>query len=72
MLHTCNPMDYIPAERLAEPAICPDCGARTQLAIGVIHLGHYWAGGETRSGLIWTCSDKCFLLWENRQFMGSA
>jgi len=72
MLHTCNPADYIPAERLAESATCPDCGASAQLAIGVIHLGHYDAHGEVECGLIWTCSHTCFLQWEHKTFMGSA
>jgi hypothetical protein len=72
MLHTCKPIDYIPAERLAESATCPDCGAHAALAIGVIHLGHYSAGKEVKETLIWTCSNKCFLQWEHRQFMGNA
>jgi len=28
MLHTTKPADYIPAEKLADPSNCPDCGAR--------------------------------------------
>lgn len=72
MLHSCNPVDYIPADRLAEPAICPDCGGRATLAIGVIHLGHYSADGQVKRSLIWTCSNECFLQWEHKQFMGNA
>lgn len=72
MLHSCKPLDYIPADRLAEPAVCPDCGERATLAIGVIHLGHYSADGQVKNGLIWTCSDMCFLQWEHKQFMGNA
>jgi hypothetical protein len=69
MLHTTNPADYIPAERLAEPCNCPDCGARTVLSVGVIHLGHYRLQGRVQEGLIWTCSHHCFLSWEAVHFM---
>lgn len=72
MLHTTAPADYIPAERLAEPCRCPECNAPTILAVGVLHLGHYAVNGEVREGLIWTCSDLCFLKFENSRFMGKA
>lgn len=62
--------DYIPAEKLADPSNCPDCGARFILSVGVIHLGHYCFKGEVHEGLIWTCSDRCFLSFEAAQFMG--
>jgi hypothetical protein len=70
MLHTTKPADYIPAEKLADPSNCPDCGARFILSVGVIHLGHYCLKGEVHEGLIWTCSDRCFLSFEAAQFMG--
>jgi hypothetical protein len=69
VLHSANPTAYVPYERLAETAACPDCGARAALSDGVIHLGHYDYEGEVREGLIWTCSDKCFLSWESSSFM---
>ena len=69
MLHSASPAAYVPSERLSETAICPDCGARAAVSGGVIHLGHYTHEGELREGLIWTCSDKCFLSWENPVFM---
>jgi hypothetical protein len=72
MLHTSSPAAYIAAEKLAESAKCPDCGADASLAAGVLHLGHYNFNGEAHQGLIWTCSDKCFLSWEHPQFMGHA
>ena len=70
MLHSASPTVYVPSERLAEPAICPNCSAKVALSGGVIHLGHYDYDGEVREGLIWTCSDRCFLSWEHPSFMG--
>jgi hypothetical protein len=72
MLHTSRPSDYISAEKLAEPAICPECDSRLVLAIGVIHLGHYQTTEGIQEGLLWTCSDRCFLSWESNQFMARA
>jgi hypothetical protein len=72
MLHTSNPAAYVALEKLAESVKCPDCGASSILSAGVFHLGHYYLSGEPRRGLIWTCSDKCFLSWEHPQFMGHA
>ena len=71
MLHTTKPADYISAERLTEPSNCPDCGANSVMSVGVIHLGHYLYNGQVRQGLIWTCSDRCFLSWESAVFMGN-
>jgi len=70
MLHTTRPADYIAAEKLTEPSNCPDCGARSVLSVGVIHLAHYRFKGEVCQGLVWMCSDKCFLSWEDTKFMG--
>lgn len=70
MLHSASPTSYVPPERLTEPAICPACDAKLTLSHGVIHLGHYDYDGKVRAGLIWTCSDKCFLSWEHSSFMG--
>ena len=70
MLHTTKPADYISAERLTEPSNCPDCGANSVMSVGVIHLGHYHYNGQVCQGLIWTCSDRCFLSWESADFMG--
>ena len=72
MLHTSSPAAFIAPEKLAESAKCPDCGAKSILAAVVLHLGHFNFNGEPREGLIWTCSDKCFLSWEHPQFMGHA
>ena len=72
MLHTSSPAAYIDTERLAQYAKCPECGASAMLVAGVLHLGHYDFNGEPRQGLIWTCSDRCFLSWEHSQFMGHA
>ena len=72
MLHTSSPAAFIATEKLAESAKCPDCGASSILAAGVLHLGHFNFNGEPCEGLIWTCSDKCFLSWEHPQFMGHA
>jgi hypothetical protein len=72
MLHTSSPAAYIAAEKLTESAKCPECGADSILAAGVLHLGHFNLNGEPCEGLIWTCSDKCFLSWEHSQFMGHA
>jgi hypothetical protein len=72
MLHTSKPEAYLTPETLNQPGKCPDCGALTVLALGVMHLGHFNFNGEPREGLIWTCSDRCFLSWEHIQFMGSA
>ena len=72
MLHTSSPLAYIAAEKLVQPAKCSDCGGNSILAEGVLHLGHFNFKGELREGLIWTCSDKCFLSWEHPQFMGHA
>jgi hypothetical protein len=72
MLHTSSPAAYIITEKLAEPATCPNCGASSILAAGVLHLGHFNYDGEPHEGLIWTCSNKCFLSWEHPQFMGHA
>jgi hypothetical protein len=69
MLHSASPAAYMPFEKLAETAVCPDCGARATLAGGVIHLGHYAHQGKVSEGLIWTCSYKCFLSWEHSRFM---
>jgi hypothetical protein len=69
MLHSASPSTFVPSERLAETAICPNCSAKVALWGGVIHLGHYDYEGEVREGLIWTCSDRCFLSWEHRSFM---
>jgi hypothetical protein len=71
-MHTADPAAFIAAERLAQPAKCPECNAPAILAIGRIHLGHYKANGEVREGLIWTCSDACFLSWEPSQLMAQA
>lgn len=71
MLHSASPSAYMASERLADTAICPDCGARTVLSVGVVHLGHYCHDGAVQEGLIWTCSDRCFLSWEHSQFMAS-
>jgi len=71
MLHSASPSAYMASDKLAEPATCPDCGARTVLSVGVVHLGHYSFEGEVREGLIWTCSDRCFLSWEHPQFMAT-
>ena len=71
MLHTTRPADYIAADKLAEPSNCPDCGACSVLSVGVIHLVHYRFQGEERQGRVWMCSDKCFLSWEDRKFMGN-
>ena len=70
MLHSASPTAYVPSERLAERATCPNCGATAALSAGVIHLGHYDHEGKVREGLLWTCSDKCFLSWEHPSFMG--
>ena len=70
MLHTTKPSDYIPPERLTDPSNCPDCGARSVLSVGVVHLAHYNLKGQVYEGLIWTCSDQCFLSWEPAQYMG--
>ena len=48
MLPTSSPAAYIAAEKLAESAKCPDCGAKSILAAGVLHLGHYDFNGEPR------------------------
>jgi hypothetical protein len=72
MLHSSSPAAYIAADKLAQLAVCPDCGLRTNLAVGVFHLGHYVSNGEVKRGLIWTCSDKCFLSWEPLQLMGQS
>ena len=61
MLHSASLTTFVPSERLAETAICPNCSAKVALSGGVIHLGHYDYDGEVREGLIWTCSDRCFL-----------
>jgi len=70
MLHSASPTTYVPSSKLAEIATCPDCGAKVILSDGVIHLGHYDYDGKVRQGLIWTCSDRCFLSWEHPSFMG--
>ena len=72
MLHTTSPAAYFDAEKLAQSRECLVCGAKSIVAAGVLHLGHYEFNGEPRKGLIWTCSDKCFLSWEQAQFMGHA
>jgi hypothetical protein len=70
MLHSASPTTFLPSGRLAETAICPNCSAKVALWCGAIHLGHYDYDGEVRQGLIWTCSDRCFLSWEHPRFMG--
>lgn len=70
MLHTTKPADYIPADKLAAPSNCPDCGAKSELSDGVVHLAHYLLKGRVHQALIWTCSNRCFLSWEAAQFMG--
>jgi hypothetical protein len=70
MLHSASPTTFVPSERLAETATCPNCSAKIALWGGVIHLGHYDFHGEVREGLIWTCSDRWFLSWEHPSFMG--
>lgn len=73
MLHTSKPVDYFPQEALAQIGICPECSTHITLAVGVIHLGHYFNGQNVVSeGLLWTCSDKCFLNFEARQYMARA
>ena len=72
MLHTSSPAAYLGAEKLARSVKCPDCGANSMLSAGVLHLGHFKYNGELCEGLVWTCSDKCFLSWEHPQFMGHA
>lgn len=72
MLHTALPAAYVPPENLTQDCQCPECGFKTIVACGVLHLGHYKISGEVRAGLIWTCSDKCFLNWEHSTFMGQA
>ena len=69
MLHTTKPADDISAERLTDPSNCPDCGAHSVMSVGVIHLGHYLYNGQVRQGLIWTCSDRCYLSWDLVHFM---
>jgi hypothetical protein len=71
MLHTSNPEAYVRPENLDKDACCPECGVKTIVACGVLHVGHYNAGSEVKSGLIWTCSNRCFLAWEHPRFMGS-
>jgi hypothetical protein len=71
MLHSANPASYMSSEQLSEAAVCPDCGARAELSVGVVHLGHYSFDGQVLTGLIWTCSDQCFLSWEHRSFMAA-
>ena len=46
MLHTTKPADYIPIEKLAEPARCPECNELLVVSAGVLHLGHYHFKGE--------------------------
>jgi hypothetical protein len=70
MLHSASPTTFVPSERLTEAAICPNCSVKVALSDGVIHLGHYDYNGKVRAGLIWTCSDSCFLSWEHSSFMG--
>lgn len=71
MLHCTSPKEYLPAKSLGEVGICPDCSNKLILAIGVIHLAHYVNNdGTSVEGLLWLCSDKCFLSFEARQFMG--
>lgn len=72
MLHTSKPEAFIPPENLTKEAICPECQFHTIVACGVLHVGHYNAGREIKQGLIWTCSDKCFLSFESERFMGTA
>jgi len=72
VLHTTKPADYIPIEKLAEPARCPECNELLVVSAGVLHLGHYHFEGEAIEGLIWTCSDMCFLSWEPSQLMSQA
>lgn len=74
MIHTCNPIEWFPIERLEEPARCVECGAHTILAEGVVNMGHYvhtYQNGiqEERESFIWTCSYTCFLNFEHRKFM---
>jgi hypothetical protein len=72
MLHSSAPQAFCAPEALANEARCPDCSIVTILGVGVVHLGHYNANGQVKCGLIWTCSDKCFLSFESSQFMGRA
>ena len=53
-------------------ARCPECNELLVVSAGVLHLGHYHFKGEAIEGLIWTCSDMCFLSWEPSQLMSQA
>jgi hypothetical protein len=51
---------------------CPSCGQHRLIEQGVVHVGHYQNRGTEHSGLLWFCTDQCFLAFEHRKFMGAA
>jgi hypothetical protein len=74
MLHCSKPSDFgLPSEVLAKNADCPECGTSVPFGAGRLHIGHYFDPKQQLcAGIVWTCSDLCYLSFENPQFMGRA
>src|SRR5258708_35130364 len=61
VLHTTKPADYIPIEKLAEPARCPECNELLVVSAGGLHLRPPPLARGGLEGLIRDCSDMFFL-----------
>jgi len=74
MLHCSKPSDFgLTAEVLAKSANCPECGNSVPFGAGRLHIGHYFDPKQQLcAGIVWTCSDLCYLSFESPQFMGRA
>mgnify|MGYP001600034030 CR=1 FL=1 len=72
MLHTLNPVAYLPENKLHEVGNCPNCQTATALGKGVIVLAHYMSHGKAAQGLLWLCSQECYLSWEHKDYLHKA
>jgi len=74
MLHCSRPSEFgLSSEVLAKNAECPACRKSIPFGAGKLHIGHYLnLDQQLCAGIVWTCSDRCYLDFENPYFMGRA
>lgn len=74
MLHCSKPSELgLAPEVLSKSADCPECGSALPFGAGKFRIGHYLdSTRQLCAGVTWTCSDLCYLSFENLDFMGRA
>jgi hypothetical protein len=74
MLHCSKPADFgLTSKVLAKKVNCPECGKSIPFGAGKLHIGHYLDFNQQLcAGIVWTCSDLCYLTSENSSFMCKA